>query len=108
MSACMHSHHIWLMSWLALRAGLAAVTGLVEELILSTDVIFCTSKHTTHLEEEKESQKHIITCENRNDRYILLLTDSLCKTCLQPAKRLKALLLNRSRSTPNLTDLSHS
>lgn len=68
MSACMHSHHIWLMSWLALRAGLTAVTGLVEELILSTDVIFCTSKHTTHLEEEKESQKRGVEIRQNKDK----------------------------------------
>lgn len=64
----MHSHHIWLMSWLALRAGLAAVTGLVEELILSTDVIFCTSKYTTHLEEEKESQKSGVEIRRNKDK----------------------------------------
>lgn len=44
------SHHMWLLSWLALRAGLATVTGLVEEFVLSTAGILCTSKHTTHLE----------------------------------------------------------
>lgn len=43
------SHHMWLLAWLALRAGLAAVTGLVEEFVLSTAGIFRTSKHTTHL-----------------------------------------------------------
>lgn len=56
------SHHMWLLSWLALRTGLAAVAGLVEELILSTAGILCTGKHTTHLEgegngkEEKEDR----------------------------------------------------
>lgn len=44
-----------LLSWLALRAGLATVTGLVEEFVLSTAGILRTSKHTTHLEGQRET-----------------------------------------------------
>lgn len=54
------SHHVWLLSWLALGAGLAGVAGLVEEFILSAAGILCTGKHATHLEgdgnEEKEDR----------------------------------------------------
>jgi len=50
------THHMRLLSWLALRTCLAAIAGLVEELILSTAGILGTSKHATHLEGQRDRQ----------------------------------------------------
>lgn len=60
-----------LLSRLALRAGLAAVTGLVEELVLSTAGILRTGKHTTHLEGQTENVINdtlmtLSKCENKH------------------------------------------
>lgn len=40
---------MWFLPRLTLRTGLAAIAGLVEELVLSTAGVLGTSKHTTHL-----------------------------------------------------------
>lgn len=47
------SHHVRLLSRLALRAGLAAVAGLVEELVLATAGILSVHQHTPHLETQQ-------------------------------------------------------
>lgn len=43
------TYHVWFLSWPALRASLATVTGLVEELIFPTAGVLGTGKHAAHL-----------------------------------------------------------
>lgn len=47
------SHHMRLLSRLALRTGLAAVAGLVEELVLSATGMLRASKHAAHLNRDR-------------------------------------------------------
>lgn len=50
------SHHMWLLPRLALRAGLATVAGLVEELVLATAGIFSIHQHAAQLRTQQEER----------------------------------------------------
>lgn len=61
-------HHMRFLPWLALRTGLAAVAGLVEELVFAAAGVLSTNKQTRHLggrrDRQVESRVSEDKCEN--------------------------------------------